>query len=70
MFSYQRDHAPLRRAITIEDIGGAALYFLSDLSRVVTGEIHYVDAGYNIVAMPRIESLKSIDEKPARDAAE
>jgi enoyl-[acyl-carrier protein] reductase I len=70
MFSYQRDHAPLRRAITIEDVGGAALYLLSDLSRVVTGEIHYVDAGYNIVAMPRIESLKSIDEKPARDAAE
>jgi len=70
MFSYQRDNAPLRRAITIEDVGGAALYLLSDLSRAVTGEVHYVDAGYNFVAMPRIESLKSADEKPGRDAAE
>jgi enoyl-[acyl-carrier protein] reductase I len=70
MFSYQRDNAPLRRAITIEDVGGAALYLLSDLSRAVTGEIHYVDAGYNIVAMPRLESLKSGEEKSTRDAAE
>jgi enoyl-[acyl-carrier protein] reductase I len=70
MFNYQRDHAPLRRAITIEDVGGAALYLLSDLSRAVTGEIHYVDAGYNAVAMPRIEALKRQDEKSAREAAE
>jgi enoyl-[acyl-carrier protein] reductase I len=70
MFSYQRDNAPLRRAITIEDVGGAALYLLSDLSRAVTGEIHYVDAGYNIVAMPRLESIKSGEEKSTRDAAE
>ena len=58
MFDYQRDNAPLRRAITIEDVGGAALYLLSDLSRAVTGEIHYVDCGYNIVAMPRLDLLK------------
>jgi len=70
MFNYQRDNAPLRRAITAEDIGGAALYLLSDLARAVTGEIHYVDAGYNIVAMPRLGALKSQDEKSARDAAE
>jgi enoyl-[acyl-carrier protein] reductase I len=70
MFGYQRDNAPLRRAITIEDVGGAALYLLSDLSRAVTGEIHYVDAGYNIVAMPRLDLIKSTDEKPTRDAAE
>jgi enoyl-[acyl-carrier protein] reductase I len=63
MFNYQRDNAPLRRAITIEDVGGAALYLLSDLSRAVTGEIHYVDAGYNIVAMPRLGTLKSQDDK-------
>jgi enoyl-[acyl-carrier protein] reductase I len=76
MFNYQRDNSPLRRGIGIEDLGGAALYLLSDLSRAVTGEIHYVDSGYNIVAMPRLESLKSQDEKtagdakPTRDAAE
>jgi enoyl-[acyl-carrier protein] reductase I len=70
MFNYQRDNAPLRRAITIEDVGGAAIYLLSDLSRAVTGEIHYVDSGYNVVAMPRLDTLKSQDEKVARDAAE
>jgi len=70
MFNYQRDNAPLRRAITAEDIGGAALYLLSDLAGAVTGEIHYVDAGYNIVAMPRLGALKSQDEKSTRDAAE
>jgi enoyl-[acyl-carrier protein] reductase I len=70
MFNYQRDNAPLRRAIVIEDVGGAALYLLSDLSRAVTGEVHYVDAGYNIVAMPRLDLIKAADEKPTRDAAE
>jgi enoyl-[acyl-carrier protein] reductase I len=70
MFNYQRNNSPLRRAIDIDDIGGAALYLLSDLSRAVTGDIHYVDAGYNIVAMPRLETLKSQDEKATRDAAE
>src|SRR5688500_6436118 len=70
MFNYQRDNAPLRRAISIEDLGGSAVYLLSDLSRAVTGEIHYVDCGYNIVAMPRLGMLKSHDEKATRDAAE
>ena len=69
MFAYQRDNAPLRRATTIEDVGGAALYLLSDLSRAVTGETHYVDCGYNIVAMPRLDLVKN-EEKTARDAAE
>ena len=45
--------APLRRTLCQEDIGGAALYLLSDLSRSVTGEIHHVDSGYNIVGMSR-----------------
>jgi len=58
MFNYEKLHAPLRRAITIEDVGGAALYLLSDLARCVTGEVHYVDAGYSIIAMPRPERLK------------
>ncbi len=43
--------APMRRNITIEDVGGSALYLLSDLASGVTGEIHYVDAGYNTIGM-------------------
>ncbi|MBA2932799.1 enoyl-ACP reductase FabI [Sphingomonas sp. CGMCC 1.13654] len=44
-------NAPMRRTVTIEDVGGAGLYFLSDLSAGVTGEIHHVDAGYNVIGM-------------------
>lgn len=44
-------NSPLQRNVTIEDVGGAGLYFCSDLSSGVTGEIHYVDAGYNVVGM-------------------
>jgi enoyl-[acyl-carrier protein] reductase I len=44
-------NAPLKRNVTIEDVGGSALYFLSDLSSGVTGEIHHVDAGYHVIGM-------------------
>ncbi|MEN7537445.1 enoyl-ACP reductase FabI [Aurantiacibacter flavus] len=44
-------NSPLRRNVTIEDVGGAGLYFLSDLSSGVTGETHHVDAGYHVVGM-------------------
>jgi enoyl-[acyl-carrier protein] reductase I len=44
-------NSPLRRNVTIEDVGGAALYLLSDLAAGVTGEIHHVDAGYNVIGM-------------------
>lgn len=44
-------NAPLRRNVTIEDVGGAGLYLLSDLSSGVTGETHHVDAGYHVVGM-------------------
>jgi enoyl-[acyl-carrier protein] reductase I len=44
-------NSPLRRNVTIEDVGGAGLYLLSDLASGVTGEVHHVDAGYNIVGM-------------------
>ncbi|OCC24033.1 enoyl-[acyl-carrier-protein] reductase [Croceicoccus estronivorus] len=44
-------NSPLRRNVTIEDVGGAGLYMLSDLSSGVTGEVHHVDAGYNLVGM-------------------
>ena len=68
MFAYQRDNAPLARSITIDDVGGAAVYLLSGLSAAVTGEVHYVDAGYNIVSMPRLETLKVVEE--TKQAAE
>ena len=44
-------NSPMRRNVTIEDVGGGALYLLSDLASGVTGEIHHVDAGYNVVGM-------------------
>jgi enoyl-[acyl-carrier protein] reductase I len=44
-------NSPLRRNVTIEDVGGAGLYMLSDLASGVTGEIHYVDGGYNVIGM-------------------
>lgn len=44
-------NSPLRRNVTIEDVGGAGLYLLSDLSSGVTGEVHHVDAGYNVIGM-------------------
>ncbi len=57
MFAFQQAHAPLRRTVTLEEVGGAGLYLLSPLSGGVTGEIHYVDSGYNIISMPRPEDI-------------
>jgi enoyl-[acyl-carrier protein] reductase I len=62
MFSYQQRNAPLRKTISLDDVGGSALYLLSELSGGVTGEIHYVDSGYHIVSMPTLEELKRTDE--------
>jgi enoyl-[acyl-carrier protein] reductase I len=70
MFSFQKTHSPLKAEISIADVGGAALYLLSDLSRAVTGEIHYVDGGYNIISMPRPEALKAADADPQDAAAQ
>jgi enoyl-[acyl-carrier protein] reductase I len=61
MFAFQQDHSPLGRGITLDELGGAGLYLLSDLSTGVTGEIHFVDSGYNVIAMPHPDSLKSDD---------
>ncbi|MBB1093700.1 enoyl-ACP reductase FabI [Rhodopseudomonas palustris] len=68
MFNYQLRHAPLRRTVSIEDVGGSALYLLSNLSNGVTGEVHFVDSGYNIISMPEPDALKTVDE--AETAAE
>src|SRR3978361_2527797 len=57
MFAFQQKHSPLGRGVTLDELGGSALYLLSDLSGGVTGEIHYVDCGYNIVLQPRPEHL-------------
>src|SRR6187399_2228655 len=64
MFAFQQKHSPLGRGVTLEELGGAGLYLLSDLSGGVTGEIHFVDSGYNIIAMPHPEALRIDGEKP------
>jgi enoyl-[acyl-carrier protein] reductase I len=72
MFNYQKANSPLRRTVTIEEIGNTALYLLSDLSSGVTGEVHFVDSGYSIVSMPRLDTLKEQDspDEPGSQAAE
>lgn len=74
IFNYQRDHAPLRRTPTQDEIGGGALYLLSPMSGAVTGEVHFVDCGYNTVAMPTLQALKAAETdgngRSAGEAAE
>ena len=77
MFAYQQRHSPLRRGVTLDELGGAALYLLSDLSTGVTGEIHFVDSGYNAIAMPQPDVLRAglangngNGEESAKDAAQ
>lgn len=52
VFGWNRDHAPLKRNVLLEEVGSAGLYLSSDLSLGVTGEVHYVDGGYNVVGIP------------------
>jgi enoyl-[acyl-carrier protein] reductase I len=61
-YAFQTKHSPLRRPVTLEEIGGSALYLLSDLGSGVTGEIIYVDGGYNIINMPRVSDLNGGEE--------
>ncbi|HEY7669922.1 MAG TPA: SDR family oxidoreductase [Hyphomicrobium sp.] len=65
LFNFQKDNAPLKRTPTLNEVGGSALYLLSDLSGAVTGEVHFVDCGYSTVAMPSLETLKAIDAETA-----
>lgn len=51
VYNWQGENSPLRRNITLEDVGGSALYLLSDLSNGVTGETHHVDSGYHVIGM-------------------
>ena len=59
MFAFQQKHSPLGRGVTLDELGGTALYLLSDMSGGVTGEIHFVDSGYNIISMPHPDALKA-----------
>jgi enoyl-[acyl-carrier protein] reductase I len=61
MFAFQQKHSPLGRGVTLDELGGSALYLLSELSGGVTGEVHYVDSGYNIILMPKPEDLKTVE---------
>jgi enoyl-[acyl-carrier protein] reductase I len=69
MFKWNKAQAPLKFNITLDQVGGAATYLLSELSGGVTGEIHYVDAGYNIVGVPPTATLNGWTA-PDADASE
>lgn len=68
MFAFQQRHSPLHRGVTLDELGGAAVYLLSDLSTGVTGEIHFVDSGYNVIAMPHPDALRA-DAKQAGESS-
>ena len=57
LYKWNEDHSLLKRNVDINDVGSSALYLLSDLAAAVTGEIHYVDAGYNKVGMPNPKNM-------------
>jgi enoyl-[acyl-carrier protein] reductase I len=69
MFAFQQRYSPLGRGVTLDELGGAGLYLLSDLSTGVTGEVHFVDCGYNVIAMPQPEALRT-DAEVSKDAAQ
>ena len=54
MLKWNEAHAPLKKNVTIDEVGNSGMYLLSDLSSAVSGEIHYVDCGYNIMGMPSV----------------
>src|SRR5471032_2129837 len=58
VFKWNKAHAPLKRTVELNHVGGAALYLLSDLAGGVTGEVHFVDAGFNVIGMPPTADLK------------
>ena len=62
-------NSPMRRTVSIDDVGGAGLYLLSDLSRGVTGEVHHVDSGYHVVGMKAEDAPDIVAEKYAKEAA-
>lgn len=63
IMNWNKNNAPLRRNVQSEEVGSAGLYMLSDLSSAVTGEIHYVDCGYNIIGMKAVDTPDIVIEK-------
>lgn len=59
ILKWNEANAPLRKNVTIDEVGNSAMYLLSDLASGVTGEVHYVDAGYNIMGMCAVEEIDS-----------
>ena len=59
VFKWNRTQAPLKKTVELDHVGGAALYLLSPLSGGVTGEVHFVDAGFNVVGMPTSAELRA-----------
>jgi len=57
LYKWNENHSLLKRNVDINDVGGSALYLISNLAAAVTGEIHYVDAGYNKVGMPNPKNI-------------
>ena len=70
MFAFQQRHSPLGRGVTLEELGGAGLYLVSDLSTGVTGEVHFVDSGYNVISMPQPDALKAEADGETKEAAQ
>ncbi|MGI8724436.1 MAG: SDR family oxidoreductase, partial [Methyloceanibacter sp.] len=56
ILKWNENNAPLKRTVSIEEVGGGALYLLSDLGRGVTGEVLHIDAGYHVIGMKSVES--------------
>ena len=52
VFKWSQEYSPLRRSVSLDEVGNAALYLLSELSSSVTGEVMHVDSGYNIIGVP------------------
>ncbi len=69
MFKWNRMNAPMKRNIELDHVGNAGLYLLSDLAGGVTGEIHYVDSGYNVIGMPSTADLKLMGLPDEAEAA-
>ncbi|MEL6288494.1 MAG: enoyl-ACP reductase FabI [Pseudomonadota bacterium] len=63
-------NSPMRRTVSIDDVGGAGLYLLSDLARGVTGEVHHVDSGYHVVGMKAEDAPDIVAEKYQKQASE
>jgi enoyl-[acyl-carrier protein] reductase I len=63
IFNFQKENSPLRRTPSLDEVGGSALYLLSPMSGAVTGEVHFVDCGYNTVSMPTLDQLKTAEQE-------